>query len=123
MGRRQYLTVRKRRCNERQALKKKKEEKLLKKTQRVYGKQDSILPGDYVVSESSGIQNCEDDSQFGTEHEIDDKCDTKLEMTESKEQDDEVSSCHEVVAKSSLVDHFSFDDTIDDSIDANSLDV
>ena len=83
--------------------------------------QDSILPGDYVVSESSGIQNCEDDSQFGMEHEIDkecdekfqiaeckeqfgtehendEECDIKLEMTECKEQDDEVSSCHEVVA-------------------------
>ena len=40
MGRRQYMTVRKRRCNERQTLKQRKEEKLLKKTrliQRVYG--------------------------------------------------------------------------------------
>ena len=85
--------------------------------------QDSILPGDYVVSESSGIQNCEDDNQFGSEHEVDEECDTKLEMTECKEKDDEVSSCHEFVAKSSLVDHSSFDDTIDDSIDTNSLDV
>ena len=55
MGRRQYMTVRKRRCNERQTLKQRKEEKLLKKTcliQRVYGIQGSIAPNS-CVSESS----------------------------------------------------------------------
>lgn len=55
MGRRQYLTVRKRRCNERQTLKQKKEEKLLKKTrliQRVYGIQGSIAPSSCVSGSS-----------------------------------------------------------------------
>ena len=57
MGRRQYLTVRKRRCNERQILKQRKKEKLIKKTslvQRVYGIQGSIAPNS-CFSKSSGV--------------------------------------------------------------------
>ena len=133
MGRRQYLTVRKRRCNERQVLKKRKEEKLLEKTQRVYGMRDPILPSNHVVSKSSGIPNCEDVSQSSTEHENNEECDTQPEideegdtqpeMMECKESSTEVNSCHEVVAMSSLVDHSSFDDTIADSVDTTNFDI
>ena len=112
--------TRKRRCYERQVLKKRKEEKLLEKTQRVYGMRDPILPSNHVVSKLSGIPNCEDVSQSSTEHEIDEEGDTQPKMMEFKESSDEVSSCHEVVAMSSLVDHSSFDDF---DIDPTNLDI
>ena len=51
MGRRQYLTVRKRRCNEHQILKQRKEAVLLKKTrlvQRVYSVEGSIAPNSCI---------------------------------------------------------------------------
>ena len=51
MGRRQQLTVRKRRCNERQTLKQKKRQSTCL-VQHVYGIQDSIAPNS-CVSESS----------------------------------------------------------------------
>jgi len=77
MGRKQFLTVRKRRCNERQTLKQRKQEKLLKKThliQRVYGIQGSIAPKS-CVSESN------DDATMDMEREEkikDTECDEHL---------------------------------------------
>lgn len=58
MGRRQYLTIRKRRCNEQQTLKQRKKEKLFKKSrliQHVYGMRGSITPSSCVVSKSSDV--------------------------------------------------------------------
>lgn len=62
MGRRQYLTVRKRRCNERQKLKQRKEEKLLQKSrlvQRVYGIEGSIAPNSSLNKSSHGSMDME----------------------------------------------------------------
>ena len=112
MGRRQYLTVRKRRCNERETLKQRKEKVLFKKTRLikcVYGSiQGSIAPSGCVIDMSSDtatmdmerndtecdgqLSECDDQPEVGNvepngEHEIENsKDDSQSDMGDTEHE-------------------------------------